>query len=137
MHILSLSPFNRTELMSQAVDAFLQITSFVRYLALPSWCFSSRFALNHNVKVDELMGDGRHIVFETEGVFANVVGREDVIPLVFPLPFKHDAAIRVRYTEINVEGSTRLDLSHKKASIESPAAGRNCLSPNGASRTAK
>jgi hypothetical protein len=42
-------------------------------------------ALDHDVEIDELLRDGRHLVGEAEGVLAHFVGCKDVIPLPFPL----------------------------------------------------
>lgn len=93
LHILSLSPLNSAKLVPQAVDTFLQATGFFGYLALSGWRLSSWFTFDHNIKVDEFMGDRGHVVFEAERVFPNVLRSEDVVPLTFPLPVKHDATV--------------------------------------------
>lgn len=65
----------------------------------------SRLALDHDVKVDHLFGEGAHVVREAERVLARLLGGEDVVALSFALAVDHDHVGRVRHGPVNVERS--------------------------------
>lgn len=59
------------------------------------WSFESRFALDHDVNVDEFVGKRAHVVLEAEGVFPNSVGGEDIVSLALALSIEDDLVIRI------------------------------------------
>jgi hypothetical protein len=67
------------------------------------WGFASRFALDHDVDVDEFVGKCAHVVLEAEGVFPDSVGREDIVSLALALSIEDDLVIRVLYLKVNVK----------------------------------
>ena len=85
MDVLFLRSLNVKQHAIQLEYTFFQCTRLIGNLTRLRGRVSSRFALNHDVKVDEFLGEGGHVVLEAEGVFAGLVGGEDVVALVFPL----------------------------------------------------
>lgn len=67
------------------------------------------FALDHDVEVDELLGEGGHVVLEAEGVLPNGVGGEDIVALTLALAVKYILVVRVLDLEVNVEGAAGLN----------------------------
>jgi hypothetical protein len=65
-------------------------------------------ALYHDIKVDQLLRQRRHVVLETKGVFAHGVGRQHIVALTFPLSVENDFFFRVFDVKVDVEGATRL-----------------------------
>jgi len=72
-------------------------------LSRSGWCFTSRLALNHDVKVDKLVGKRAHVIFEAEGVFADGIGGEDIVSLSLALAVEENLVIRVLYLIVDVE----------------------------------
>ena len=68
-------------------------------------------ALDHDVKVDELLGEGGHVVLEAEGIFANGVGGEDVVALALARAVEEDLLVRVFDFKVDVKGAAGLDLT--------------------------
>ena len=73
------------------------------------WGFTSRFALDHDVDVDEFVGKCAHIVLEAEGVFPDSVGREDIVSLALALYIEDDLITRLLYLKVNVKLSSVLN----------------------------
>jgi hypothetical protein len=73
------------------------------------WCFTSRLALDHDVKVNKLVSERAHVIFEAEGVFANGIGGEDIVPLSLALSVEEHLVIGVLYFIVDVEGTTALN----------------------------
>ena len=72
--------------------------------------FSSWFALDHDVEVDELLGERAHVVLEAEGVFADVVCSENVVALALAYAIEEDLVVGVLHLVVDVEGTTSLNL---------------------------
>jgi hypothetical protein len=71
---------------------------------------SAGFALNHDVKVNELLGESRHVILEAERVFSGRIGSEDVVALALTLAVKEDLVRRVADLKVDVEVAAALDL---------------------------
>lgn len=65
--------------------------------------------LNHNIEVDELVRERRHVVREAEGVFAGRVGSEDVVTLLLGVSIKYVFVIRVFDLKVDLERGAGLD----------------------------
>lgn len=76
--------------------------------SLASW-----FALNHDVKVNKLFGEGRHVILKAEGVFADSICGEDKVALALALTVKKDLVIGVFDFIVYVKRATRLHLYKK------------------------
>ena len=74
-------------------------------------------ALDHNVEVDELLGEGGHVVLEAEGVFADVVGSEDVVTLALAYAVKENLVVGILHLVVDIEGASSLDLDSIRRSI--------------------
>ena len=98
----------RHELSVESEDALLECTGMVCDLArfsggLPSW-----FALDHDIEVDEFLGEGRHVVCEAEGVFTDGVCGEDEVALPLTGAVEEKFVVGILYVEIDVKGASRL-----------------------------
>ena len=71
--------------------------------------FSSWFALDHDVEIDEFLGEGRHVVFEAEGVFAYCVCGKDIVTLTFVFTVEDVFVIWVFEFKVYFERTARLD----------------------------
>jgi hypothetical protein len=60
-------------------------------------------ATDHNVKVDKLFCNGRHIVLKAERILSQVVRCQDVVALSLLLSVQDDHFPGVFYVEINIE----------------------------------
>lgn len=89
----------------QPKHALLQRARVVRYLPRLRWRLSPRFALDHDVEVDELLGEGGHVVLEAERVFPDVVRGENVVALALALAIEDDFVVGVFDFEVDVEGA--------------------------------
>jgi len=67
----------------QPKNALLQSTRMLGNLASLGGSVPPGLAFDCDIKVDELLGQGGHVVLEADGVFANCVGCEDVVALTF------------------------------------------------------
>jgi len=79
--------------------------------------FATGFTLYHDVKVDEFVGQCRHVIFEAERVFADSVGGHHIVALALPFPVEDDTLVWILDVEVDVEFATGLDLDtykHKK-----------------------
>lgn len=74
MSILFLRSLNIKQHAIQLEDTFLQRAGLISNLTRLRRGISSWFTLNHDVKVDEFLGEGRHVVFKAEGIFSDGVG---------------------------------------------------------------
>jgi hypothetical protein len=90
--------------------ALLQRARVLRNLAGLGGSLATRFALDHNVKVDELVREGGHVVLEAEGVLADGVRRQDVVALSLALAVQQHLLVRVLDVKVNVEAAAGLDL---------------------------
>ena len=82
-----LGPLNTAETPTELVDTLLETTSL---LSQRNWLGGRDrpwFALDHNIKVDEFLREGRHVVGEAKGVLSGEMSGEDVIPLTFAFSF--------------------------------------------------
>lgn len=105
-----LSSLNIAQAPTKLVDALLQAARVFRQSDRLGRCDWSRFTFHHDIKVDQLLREGRHVVGETERVLSHLVGGKDVVPLPFLLSFNHDRVRGVRHRPINIEGATGLNL---------------------------
>jgi hypothetical protein len=109
---LFLRPLDVHEHAVEPEDALFQSTGLVRNLTWPGWSFPAWFALHHDVKVDELVRERGHVVFETESVFADGVRSQNVVALALALTIQHNLVVRITDFKVDVEGPSRLYLEH-------------------------
>ena len=93
----------------QAEYALFQGGCFISDLTWFSGGFSSWFALDHDVEIDEFLGERRHVVFEAEGVFAYCICGEDIVTLTFIFTVEDVFVIWVLEFKVYFEGTARLD----------------------------
>lgn len=67
------------------------------------WCFTSRLALDHDIKVNELVSERAHVIFEAKGVFADGICGEDKVTLSLALAVEKNLVIRILYFIVDVE----------------------------------
>lgn len=63
-----------------------------------------------NLKVNDLLGESRHLVVEAEAVLARRVGREDKVALALLGAVHHAVLIGADDLIVDVEATTGLDL---------------------------
>jgi hypothetical protein len=105
-----LRPLNTAQTATQLVNTLLQTTRLFRQRDRFSRRDRSRLTLDHDVEIDELLGEGRHVVGEAERVFPDMVRREDVVSLALPFALEYDRVCRIRDGPVYVERASRLDL---------------------------
>ena len=83
--------------------ALLQRARLVRDLPGLGGRLATGLGLDHDVKVDELLGEGGHVILEAEGVFADGVGGKDVVALSFPLAVEQDLVSGIPDFKVDVK----------------------------------
>lgn len=78
----------------------------------------SRFALDHDVKVDELVGKGRHVVLKAECVFPDGVCGQDIVALSFRNAVKEDLFVWIFDVEGDIEGASTLHLDSRTLMLD-------------------
>jgi hypothetical protein len=73
------------------------------YLSRLCWCLASGLALDHNVKVDKLVGKRAHVILEAKGVFPDCIGGENIVALALTLAIKEELFIGVLDLKVDVE----------------------------------
>lgn len=76
---LSLGTLDAHEHAIEPIYAFLDWARVIRDLTNLGRNFSPWFALDHDVKVEQLVGQRGHIIFETEGIFSDSVRSQDIV----------------------------------------------------------
>lgn len=109
-HLLLLQPFDVHQHPVQPEYTLLKCTRMIGNLASFRGRISSRFALDHNVKIDQFVCEGGHVVFKAEWIFPNGVGSEDIVALALTLAVENDLLVWIFNFKVNVEGASRLDL---------------------------
>lgn len=109
-HSLFLRTLDVDEHAIEAEYALLQRARMVCDLAGLRGRVATGFGLHHDVEVDELLGEGGHVVLKAEGVFARSVGREDIVALPLALAVKDDLLARIFHLEVDVKRATGLNL---------------------------
>ena len=84
-HLLLLHALNIHEHSIQAKHTLLQCASLICNLTRLCGSLVSGVALDHDIKVDEFLGEGGHVIFEAKSVFADGICGEDIITLTFAL----------------------------------------------------
>lgn len=56
-------------------------------------------------KIHHLLGDGGHVIVETERVFFSIIRRKHVIPLTLLLAFEDHLVVWTRHFEVDIEGA--------------------------------
>ena len=79
-YLLSLGALDLHEHAVEPVNAFLDGTCVILDLARLGCNLSPWFALDHDVKVEQLVRQRGHVVFEAEGIFSDSVRRKDIVP---------------------------------------------------------
>ena len=63
----------------------------------------SGFTLDHDIKVHQFIGEGRHVVLKTESIFANCVGCKDEVSLSFSFSVEEDFLVWVLDIKVDVK----------------------------------
>lgn len=63
-----------------------------------------------DLKIDNFIGDGAHLIIEAEAVFADFVSREDKVALSLFVAFHDPFLVRAVDAVVDVEGAAGLDL---------------------------
>ena len=63
-----------------------------------------------DLKVDELLCPGTHLIVEAEAIFAHIIRREHKVTLFFLLALHDGAFLRSNDFIVHIEGATRLYL---------------------------
>lgn len=111
---LFLCSFDVHEHSIEAEHTLLQGARVLGYLARLRRRLSPGLALHHDVKVDEFLGERRHVVFEAEGVLSDGVCGEDVVSLALALAVEDDLVVRVLDVKVYVERAPRLHLHNTR-----------------------
>ena len=106
MDVLFLRSLNVKQHAVQLEYTFFQCTCLIGNLTRLRGWVSSRFALNHDIKVDEFLGEGGHVVLEAESIFANGVGSQDIVALTFTNAIEEDFVIGILYFKVDIEGAS-------------------------------
>lgn len=109
-HSLFLRTLDVDEHAIKAEYALLQRARMVCDLTGFRGRVATGFGLDHDVEVDELLGERGHVVLKAEGVFARGVGREDIVALPLALAVKDDLLARIFHLEVDVKRATGLNL---------------------------
>lgn len=109
-YLLPLGALDFLEHAGESVNALLYGARVIRNLARLCCNFSPWFALDHDVKVEQLVRQRGHVIFKTERKFSNSVRRQDIVPRTFALPIKKQLFVGVFNVKVNVERASCLDL---------------------------
>ena len=105
-----LRALNAAETTAELVDALLETARLLGQGDGLGGGDGTGFGFDHDVEVDELFGEGGHVVGEAEGVLSGEMGGEDVVPLTLALAFDDNGVGGVGNGPIDVERATRLHL---------------------------
>lgn len=98
-----LRPLNTTQTATQFVNAFFQTTCLLCQRRGFRWGDRTGFRFDHDIEIDQLLREGRHIVGETEGILSQEMGRENVITLPFAFSFNDDYVGWICNSPIDIE----------------------------------
>ena len=98
-----LCPLDAAETPAELVDALLERARLFGQGRRFCRRDGPRFGLDHDVKVDELLRERRHVVGEAERVLADLVGRKDVVALPFSLALDDDRVGRICHDPIDIK----------------------------------
>ena len=76
-----------------------------------------RLAFHHDVEIDELLGERAHVILEAEGVFADMVGSEDVVTLALAYAVEENLVVGILHLVVDIEGASSLDLYSIRRSV--------------------
>jgi len=71
-----------------------------------SWlcrCLPARLTLHHDVEVDQLLCESRHVILEAERVLSNGIGGQNVVALPFAFAIEYDFLIWIFDVKVYVE----------------------------------
>ena len=94
----------------QPVYALLQRTRLLRDLSGLRGGLAPGLGLDHDVEVEEFLGQSGHVVLEAERVFADGVRGEDVVALAFALAVEEDLLVGILDVKVDVERASGLNL---------------------------
>lgn len=80
--------------------------------------FPSGFTLDHDVKVDELVGKGRHVVLKAKCIFPDGVRGEDIVALSLGNTVKEDLFVWIFDVEGDIEGASALHLDSRPLMLD-------------------
>lgn len=103
---LFLRSFNIHQHPIQPEYALLQRTRVVRHLSRFCRSFTTWLALDHNIKVDKLFGECRHIILKAKRVFADGVCCEYVVTLTLACAIEDHFFLWIFYFKVYVERTT-------------------------------
>ena len=109
-HSLFLCPLNVDEHPTQPEYTLLQRARLVRDLSGLRRGLTPGFGLDHDIEVEEFLGQSGHVVLEAERVLPDGVGRQDVVSLALALAVEEGLLVRVLDFEVDVERPSGLHL---------------------------
>jgi hypothetical protein len=109
-HLLLLQPFGVHQHPVQPEYTLLKCTRMIGNLASFRGRISSRFALDHDVEIDQFVCESGHVVFKAERILPNGVGSEDIVALALTLAVENNLLVWIFNFKVDVEGASRLDL---------------------------
>lgn len=115
-YILFLHAVDVHEHSVQPKYALFQGTRMLCNLPWLRGCLSARFALHHDVEVDELVCQSGHVVCEAEGVFSNSIRCEDKVSLPFSSSIEQQLVVRVLDVPIDIKCASGLYLEEFRRS---------------------
>ena len=109
-HSLFLCPLDVDEHPTQPEYTLLQCARLVRDLSRFRRGVTPGLGLDHDVKDDELLGEGRHVVLKAEGVLPDGIGCQDIVALAFASSIEENLLVWVFHIEVDIKRTSGLDL---------------------------
>ena len=110
IHSLFLRPLDIQQHPIQPKHTLLQRARLLAQLRLAGGRLAPGLALDHDVEVDELLGQRRHVVLEAERVLSDRVRGEHVVALPLARAVEQDPVVWIADLEVDVELAAGLDL---------------------------
>jgi len=107
---LFLIPLDPSQHILQFINTLLQRRRLITNLTRFRRRLSSWLTLHHNIEINQLICQRRHVILKAECIFSDGVACENVIALFFPLALEEEFTVGCGYFIIYIEGASRLDL---------------------------
>ena len=113
-HSLFLESFDRVQHSCKPEYAFLESARMFGDLTGLGGGFTARSTLDHDVEIDKLLCECRHVIFEAKGVFSGDIGGQNKVSLTLLLAIKDYLVTRVSDFIVDIERTSRLHLHRYK-----------------------